>query len=93
MTNLNSWSILLTFDIHPWLQLGNLLLLTGSLAFLGFLALPKLSQFLLERFASSQIAIAYKQIVEPSFSLIQTVFGLAIALLIWQVPFNVIEES
>ena len=82
MTNINSWPILLTFDIYPWLQLGNLLLLfilAGSFAFLGFLALPKLSQFLLERFASSRIAIAYKRIVEPSLSLIQTVFGLALA--------------
>ena len=79
MTNYNSWSILLIFAVAPLLQLGGLLLLTGSLALLGFLALPKLSQFLLERFASSQMAIAYRQIVEPSLSLIQIVFGLAIA--------------
>ncbi len=71
--------ILLTVSITPWLQILGLLILLGSLAFLGFLALPKLSQFLLERFASSQIAIAYKQIVEPSLLLIQIVFGLAIA--------------
>ena len=63
----------------PLLQFGSLVILTGIFAFLGFLAFPKLSQFLLERFASSQIASAYKQIVEPSFSLIQIVFGLAIA--------------
>ncbi|MGK7948784.1 MAG: mechanosensitive ion channel family protein [Xenococcaceae cyanobacterium] len=79
MTNYNSLPILLTFGVAPLLQLGGLLLLTGSLALLGFLALPKLSQFLLERFASSQMAIAYRQIVEPSLSLIQIVFGLAIA--------------
>ena len=82
ITNLNCWSILLTFDLRPWHQLGNLLLLvllTGSLAFLGFLALPRLSRFLLERFTSSQITIAYQQIIEPSISLIQIAFGLAIA--------------
>ena len=79
MTNINSLPILLTVSINPWLQIFGLLILLGSLAFLGFLALPKLSQFLLERFASSQIAIAYKQIVEPSLLLIQIVFGLAIA--------------
>ncbi|MDJ0578024.1 MAG: mechanosensitive ion channel [Xenococcaceae cyanobacterium MO_234.B1] len=66
-------------DIAPFLEFVNSLLLTGSLALLGFLAFPKLSQFLLERFASSKIAIAYKDIVEPSSSLIQIVFGLAIA--------------
>ncbi len=79
MTNLNFLPILLTFGSAPLLQLGSLLVLTGSLAFLGFLALPKLSQFLLERFASSQITIDYKEIVEPSLPLIQKVFGLAIA--------------
>ena len=79
MINYHSLPILLVFGIAPLLQLGRLLLLTGSLAFLSFLAVPKLSQFLLERFASSQIAIAYKQIIEPSLSLIQIVFGLAIA--------------
>ena len=79
MTNINSLPILLTVSINPWLQIFGLLILLGSLAFLGFLALPKLSQFLLERFASSQIAISYKQIVEPSILLIQIVFGLAIA--------------
>ena len=82
MTSVNSLPILLTFVITPWLQLGGLLVLIGSLAFLGFLAFPKLSQFLLERFASSKIAIAYQQLVEPSLSLIQIVFGLAIADLI-----------
>jgi MscS family membrane protein len=79
MTSVNSLPILLTFGITPWLQLGSLLVLTVSLAFLVFLAFPKVSQFLLERFASSQIAIAYQQIVEPSLSLIQIVWGLAIA--------------
>ena len=79
MTSFNSLPILLTFEITPWLQISGLLLLIGSFACLGFLALPRLSQFLLERFASSQIAIAYKQIVEPSLTLIQIVFGLAIA--------------
>ncbi len=79
MTNYNSLPILLTFGVAPLLQLGGLLLLTGSLAFLGFLAFPKLSQFLLERFTSSQIATAYRQIIEPDLSLIQSVFALAIA--------------
>ena len=79
MTNVNSLPILLTVAITPLLKLGGLLVLTGSLAFLSFLALPKLSQFLLERFASSKIALAYKQIVEPSLSLIQIVLGLAIS--------------
>ena len=55
------------FQVH-WFWLISLLLLAGIIAFLGFLALPKLSQFLRERFASSQIEIAYKQIVEPSIT-------------------------
>ena len=71
--------IFLTTGINPWSQLISLLVLTGIFAFLGFLALPKLSQFLLERFASSEIAIAYKQLVEPSLSLIQIIWGLASA--------------
>ncbi len=71
--------IFLTTEINPWSQLIGLLVLTGIFAFLGFLALPKLSQFLLERFASSETAIAYKQLVEPSLSLIQIILGLAIA--------------
>ena len=79
MTSLNFLPIFLTVGIYPLLQIGGFLVLLGSLAFLGFLALPKLSEFLLERFASSPIAIAYKQIVEPSLSLIQTIFGMAIA--------------
>ena len=79
MTSFNSLPILLTFGLTPWLQIASLLVLFGGLAFLGFLALPKLSQFLLQRFASSQIAIAYQQIVEPSLSLIQIAWGLAIA--------------
>ncbi len=65
--------------INPELQLISLLVLAGLLAFLGFLAFPKLSQFLLERFASPQTLLAYQQIVEPSLFLIQIVFGLAIA--------------
>ncbi len=79
MTSLNFLLILLTVGIAPLLQIGGFLVLLGSLAFLGFLALPKLSQLLLERFATSQIAIAYKQIVEPSLTLIQIIWGLAIA--------------
>ena len=79
MTSLNFLPIFLTMGISPLLQIGGFLILFGSLAFLGFLALPKLSEFLLERFASSPIAIAYKQIVEPSLSLIQTILGMAIA--------------
>ena len=79
MHNVNSMLILLAFGLDPFLQVASLLVLTGSLAFLEFLAFPKLSQFLLERFASSQIAIDYKEIVEPSLPLIQKVFGLAIA--------------
>ncbi len=67
MTSLNFLTILLTVGITPLLRIGGFLILLGSL---GFLALPKLSQLLLERFASSPIAIAYKQIVEPSLSLI-----------------------
>lgn len=63
----------------PWLQFASLLILAGIFSLLGFLALPKLIQLLLERFASSQIAIAYAQIVEPSLSLVQIIFGLAIA--------------
>ena len=61
MHNVNSLLILLAFGIAPLLQLGSLLLLAGSLAFLGFLALPKLSQFWLECWASSQITITYQQ--------------------------------
>ena len=79
MTNYNSLPILLTFGIAPLLQLGSLLVLTVILAFLGFLALPKLSKLLLERFASTQIAISYQQLIEPYLSLIQLIFGLAIA--------------
>ena len=79
MTSVNSLSIFLTTEIAPLFEFGSLLVLAGSLAFLGFLAFPKLSQFLLERFASSEIAIAYKEIVEPSLSLIQIVLGIAIA--------------
>ncbi len=79
MTSLNFLPIFLTMGISPLLQIGGFLILFCSLAFLGFLALPKLSEFLLKRFASSPIAIAYKQIVEPSLSLIQTIFGMAIA--------------
>ena len=79
MNHVNFLPILLTFGLDPFLQVGSLLVLTGSLAFLGFLAFPKLSQFLLERFASSQIALDYKEIVEPSLPLIQKVFGLASA--------------
>ncbi len=63
----------------PWLQFASLLILAGIFSLLGFLALPKLIQLLLERFASSQIAIAYAQIVEPSLSSVQIIFGLAIA--------------
>ena len=69
MTSFNSLPILLTFGITPLLQIASLLVLLGSSAILVFLALPKLSQFLLERFASSHIAIAYLQIVEPSLFL------------------------
>ncbi|MGK7892281.1 MAG: mechanosensitive ion channel family protein [Xenococcus sp. (in: cyanobacteria)] len=65
--------------IAPWLQFLGWIFLTGLLAFLGFLALPKLSKFLLEHFASSQIESLYEQIFKPSLSLIQIVFGLAIA--------------
>ncbi len=81
--------IFLTIVIAPWLQLISLLVLIGILAFLGFLTLPKLSQFLLKRFASSEIEVAYEQIVEPSLSLIQIIWGLAIAdiLLLLIIPF------
>ena len=71
--------IFLTIAIAPWLQFASLLLMTGIFALLGFLVFPKMSQFLLERFASSPIAIAYKQIVKPYLSLIQIFFVLAIA--------------
>ena len=71
--------IFLTIVIAPWMQLISLLVLIGILAFLGFLTLPKFNQFLLKRFASSEIEVAYEQIVEPSLSLIQIIWGLAIA--------------
>ena len=71
--------IFLMIAIASWLKFTSLLILTGIFAFLGFLAFPKLSQFFLERFASSPIAIAYKQIVKPYLSLIQIFFVLAIA--------------
>ena len=71
--------LFLIITITPWFQFFSLLLLTGIFAFLGFLVVPKLSEFLLERFASSPIKSAYQKIIEPYLSLVQITFGLAIA--------------
>lgn len=67
------------FGLLSYFQISGLLLMIGGLAFLGFLILPRLVNFLMERLSSSKIASSYKELIEPYFSWLRIVFGFVIA--------------
>jgi MscS family membrane protein len=75
MLLLNFW----TLALLPFLQTSGLLMLATTIAALGFFALPKLTELLIQRLQSSQLATSYQQMVEPDFPLFRLGFGLIIA--------------
>lgn len=62
-----------------YFQVEGVLVLVGGLSFLGFLIMPKLTRFAVERLFSSDVRSGYERLFEPYFSLFRIVFGLAIA--------------